>query len=105
MWRACEIDKNRIDQISTDEIIVFENIEDLCNESVSVILLKNASVLYETLGKINQQSNDRSFDAYDLPLFQSVGKTVLGRDTGNPCDSSEEIHSTELLERNLANFN
>lgn len=54
LWRACEIDKKRIDQISTDEITVFETIEDLCNEPVSVLLLKNASVLHETLGKINQ---------------------------------------------------
>lgn len=104
MWNSCDIDTTTIEGLSANAILMLENVEYMCNETVTALLLKNAKTMVDMLDEINQHSNDRSFNAYDLPVKQSVGDNhVLASDAHT--DPSSEHDHTSLLERNLYAFN
>ena len=67
--------------------------------------MKNTKTMLDMLNKISKQCNDRSFNAYDLPVKQSVGDDhVLAYKDADTDPSSEQDHNS-LLIRNLASFN
>ena len=102
VWNTSDIDKSNLDDIPTNNIIVAENVRDMCNDTISALLLKNTATLKETLEEINKQSNDRSFATYDLPVVQSVSAKPLL--TTENISASDQTY-VDLLERNLADFN
>lgn len=104
VWNSCDIDTTTIEGLSANAILMLENVEYMCNETVTALLLKNAKTMVNMLDEINQHCNDRSFNAYDLPVKQSVGdNNVLASDAHT--DPSSEHDHTSLLERNLYAFN
>jgi len=104
VWTSCDIDTTTVEGLSASTILMLENIDDMCNDTVTALLLKNTKTVHDMLEEINQQCNDRSFNAYDLPVKQSVGDDhVLASDAQND-PSSEHDHAT-LLQRNLSSFN
>ena len=57
---------------------------------------KNSSILQETLEEIKKRSKHRSFDAYNLPVIQSVGlKRVLTMDN-DKCVSLDQTNADLL---------
>ena len=104
VWNSCDIEPTAVEGLSPNAILMLENIEDMCNDTVTALLLKNTKIMLDMLDEINQQCNDRSFNAYDLPVKQSVGdKHVLASDADT--DPSSEQYHTSFLERNLFSFN
>lgn len=102
VWSGDDFDKSSITSLTSDTVLVLEDVEDMCNDTVSALLLKNTNMLKETLTDISKQCKDRSFNAYDLPVLQSVsGQSVLSSADN---DTSQREHN-DLLKRNLASFN
>ena len=61
--------------------------------------------MLDMLNEISKQCNDRSFNAYDLPVKQSLGDDyVLAYKDADTDPSSEQDHNS-LLIRNLSSFN
>ena len=104
VWTSSDIDTTAVEGLSPSAILMLENIEDMCNDTVTAILLRNTKTMRDMLDEINQQCNDRSFNAYDLPVKQSVGDDHVLASDALTDPSSEHDHST-LLERNLSSFN
>ena len=87
-----------------DEIAVIEHIEDMCNETISNMLLRNMANIHTILDKVNSECNDRCFNAYDIPIMQlSSLQQVLTNSSDNE-NNSEQMHENSL-QRNLACFN
>ena len=87
-----------------DEIAVIEHIEDMCNETVYNLLLRNMATMHTILDKVNSECNDRSFNAYDIPIMQlSSLQQVLTNSSDNE-NNSRQMHENSL-QRNLACFN
>lgn len=100
VWSSCDIELTAVEGLSANAILMLENVEDMCNDTVTALLLNNTKTMLDMLDEINQQCNDRSFNAYDLPVKQFVGdKHVLASDAHT--DPSSEQYHTSLLERNL----
>ena len=104
VWSSCDIDTTAVEGLSASAILMLENIEDMCNDTVTALLLKNTKTMHDMLDEINQQCNDRSFNAYDLPVKQSVGDDHVLASDSHTDPSSEQDHAT-LLQRNLSSFN
>lgn len=87
-----------------DEIAVIEHIEDMCNETVYNLLLRNMVTMHTILDKVNSECNDRCFNAYDIPIMQlSSLQQVLTNSSDNE-NNSRRMHENSL-QRNLACFN
>lgn len=87
-----------------DEIAVIEHIEDMCNETISNLLLRNMANMHTILDKVNSEFNDRCFNAYDIPIMQlSSLQQVLTNSSDNE-NNSGQIHENSL-QRNLACLN
>ena len=83
---------------------MLENVEYMCNDTVTALLMKNTKTMLDMLNEINNQCNDRSFNAYDLPVKQSVGDDHVLASDADTDPSSEQDHNS-LLIRNLSSFN
>ena len=103
VWRNCEIDTS-VFELSANAIFMLENVEDICNDTVTALLMKNTKTMLDMLDEINYQCNDRSFNAYDLPLKHSVGDDHVLASDSDTDPSSEQDHNS-LLIRNLSSFN
>ena len=75
-----------------------------CNDTVTALLMRNTKTMLDMLDEINKQCNDRSFNAYDLPVKQSVGDDHVLPSDADTDPSSEQDHNS-LLIRNLSSFN
>lgn len=73
VWDCCEPDTTVFDGLTANTILMLENVQDMCNDTVAALLLKNTRTMKETLEEISQKCSDRSFNAFDLPVKQSVG--------------------------------
>ncbi|PFX32945.1 hypothetical protein AWC38_SpisGene2234 [Stylophora pistillata] len=104
VWNSCDIDTTVVEGLSANAILMLENVEDMCNETVTGLLLKKTKNMLDMLEEINQQCNDRSFNAYDLPVKQSVGDNHVVASDAHTDPLSEHDH-TSLVERNLYSFN
>ena len=104
VWRNCEIDTSVFEGLSANAIFMLENVEDMCNDTVTALLMKNTKTMLDMLNEINNQCNDRSFNAYDLPVKQSVGDDHVLASDSDTDPSSEQDHNS-LLIRNLSSFN
>ena len=77
------------------EIAVIEHIEDMCNETISNLLLRNMANMHAILDIVNSDCNDRYFNTYDIPIMQlSSLQQVLTNSSDNE----------NTLQRNLACF-
>ena len=90
--------------ISQDEIVVIGDVQDMCNETVTKLLLKNMTQLRSILENINKDSQDRCFNAYDVPLMQlsSVKQTLI---TDEDVSQNTDVNHRQLLLKHLASFN
>lgn len=71
-----------------EELVVIENIEDMCNASISTLVLKNMTNLHTILDKVNSDCNDRCFNTYDIPIMQlSRANEVLTNSSDNDNDA------------------
>ena len=104
VWENCEIDTSVFEGLSANAIFMLENVEDMCNDTVAALLMKNRKTMLDLLEEINNQCNDRSFNAYDLPVKQSVGDDHVLASDSDTNSSSEQDHNS-LLIRNLSAFN
>jgi len=104
VWRSCEIDTSVFEGLSANAIFILESVEDMCNDTVTALLMKNTKTMLDMLNEINNQCNDRSFNAYDLPVKQSVGDDHVLASDADTDPSSEQDHNS-LLIRNLSSFN
>ena len=87
-----------------DEIAVIEHIEDMCNETISNLLLRNMANMHIVLDKVNSECNDQCFNAYDIQIMQlSSLQQVLNNSSDNE-NNLGQIHENSL-QRNLACFN
>lgn len=84
-------------------VVVVENIQDMYNDTMSELLLKNTEQLHLVLNNINTDCKDKCFNAYDLPILQlsSVKQVLIAEDR---TDNMEQSH-LNCLRRNLASFN
>ena len=55
---------------------MLENIEDMSNDTVTTLLLKNTKTMLDMFDELNQHCHDRSFNASNLAVKQSVGMTM-----------------------------
>ena len=103
-WKRNMVEKqSRTADKVLDEIAVIEHIEDMCNETVYNLLLRNMATMHTILDKVNSECNDRCFNAYDIPIMQLNSLQVLTNSSDNE-NNSRQIHEN-LLQRNLACFN
>ena len=52
------------------EIAVIEHIEDMCNETISNLLLRSMANMHAILDIVDSDCNDRYFNTYDIPIMQ-----------------------------------
>lgn len=71
VWDECDV-KNTGYKEASDKIVIIENIEDMLNDTVVGLIWKNTICLLETLQKVNDQCNERSLNAIDIPMIQLV---------------------------------
>lgn len=90
--------------ISQDEIVVIGDVQDMYNETVAKLLLKNMTQLRSILENINKDSQDRCFNAYDVPIMQlsSVKQTLI---TDEDVSENTDVNHRQLLLKHLASFN
>ena len=100
---------NKVDEQSATtekvlvEIAVIEHIEDMYNETISNLLLRNMANMHAILDIVNSDCNDRCFNAYDIPIMQlSSLQQVLTNSSDNE-NNSGQLHEN-TLQRNLACF-
>ena len=89
-----------------DQVIVVmaDNIDDVCDEAIAGVILKNAYNLKETIEKTAEQSCSRSFNALDM-LSISKMSDVLCIEDNNYHEQEPTINSHMMnLERQLAGF-
>ena len=82
MWKSqgTSNDQGQGDQgdITSDDIVIIENIDDMCNETVSALLLRQTRAMHNILNSVNANCNDRCVNVYELPVLQvSSIKQVL----------------------------
>ena len=52
-WSSCDIDTMAVEGLSASAILMLENIEDMCNDAVTALLLKNTKTMHDLLDEIN----------------------------------------------------
>lgn len=104
-WRAHSVEEQSpTDGKRLDEMVVIEHMENMHNESVSTLLLKNMTKLHSILDNVNSDYNDRCFNGYDIPIMQlNSVKQVLTNSSDNEDDAGPKRE--KALQRNLASFN
>lgn len=101
----CESNDDKTSNSILDEIVVISNINDMCNDTIVKLLLKNMTTLHKILENISKDSKNRSFNAFDVPIMQlSSVRPVLITADAEALGNTEGNHR-EVLERNLASFN
>ena len=82
--------------ISQDEIVVIGDVQDMYNETVAKLLLKNMTQLRSILENINKDSQNRCFNAYDVPIMQlsSVKQTLI---TDEDVSENTDVNHRQLL--------
>ncbi len=55
---------------TSDDIVILENIGDMCNKTVSALLLRQTRMMHNILDSINANCNNRCVDVYELPVMQ-----------------------------------
>lgn len=71
VWDESDV-KNTGYKEASDKIVIIENIEDMLNDTVEGLICENTICLLETLQKVNDQCNERSLNAIDIPMIQLV---------------------------------
>ena len=59
------------------EIAVIEHIEDMCNETISNLLLRNMANMHAILDIVNSDCNDCYFNEYHIPIMQLSSLQLL----------------------------
>lgn len=103
VWKSQGISNEDQGDITSDDIVIIENIDDMCNETVSALLLRQTRAMYNILNSINANCNDRCINVYELPVMQvsSIKQVLVAND--NVSDMAEL--DKNLLQRNLLSFN
>ena len=77
-------------------------IDDMCNKTVSALLLRQTRTMHNILDSINANCNDMCVNVYELPVMQvSSIKQVL---VANDNVSDMAALDTNLLQRNVLSF-
>ena len=95
-----------INENQTEEplIIMAENVEDLCQDSVAAAIITEMFNVKDLIEKVDKKSCDRSFNALDILHFNKMTKLLNVEDTIDSADPT--VHSNnETLQRHLAKFN
>ena len=95
-----------INENQTEEplIIMAENEEDLCQDSVAAAIITEMFNVKDLIEKVDKKSFDRSFNALDILHFNKMTKLLNVEDTIDSADPT--VHSNnETLQRHLAKFN
>lgn len=100
VWDVCAVKSNCNSSHKNAEIVVIQSIKDMLNDTITGLICDNAVQLFETLGKVRDQCNDRSFNVMDIPIMQLVGvRKMLQTDDGVANDQDQ------VITRNLKAFN
>lgn len=85
------------------QVVVAEDIKDVCNDTIAGVILLSAQNLRETIENTAKQSCNRSFDALDM-LYTSKMPDILRIEAND--DSQDPTISSHIknLERQLAGF-
>lgn len=107
VWKfhdAGSVDNSTPDSVIESAIVVVDEIQDLRNETISELLLKNMLKLHHVLSNIDADFEDRCFSAFDLPIIQvnSIKQALITED--GQTDDVEQSHE-DCLHRNLASVN
>ena len=85
-------------------IIMAENVEDLCQESVAAAIITEMFSIKDLIEKVDKRSCDHSFNALDILHFNKMTKLLTVENTIDSADPT--VHSNnETLQRHLAKFN
>ena len=84
-------------------VVMADNIEDVCNEGIARVILKNAYNLKETIEKTAEQSCSRSFNALDMLGISKMSNVLCIEDNNYEQDPTINSHMMNL-ERQLAGF-
>lgn len=85
-------------------VVIAEDIEDVCNETIAGVILKSADNLKKTIENTAKQSCNRAFNALDM-LYISKMSDVLCMEDNNDEQLDPTINSHMMnLERQLAGF-
>jgi len=82
-------------------VVMADNIEDVCNEAIAGVILKNAHNLKETIEKTAEQSCSRSFNALDMLGISKMSDVLCIEDNNYEQDPTINSHMMNL-ERQLA---
>ena len=87
-----------------DELVVIADIHDMYNNTITNLLLSNMVQLHGILENIKKDSQDRCFNAYDVPIMQlsSLKQTLI---TDDNVSENTDVNHLELLRKHLASFN
>ena len=87
-----------------DELVVIADIHDMYNNTITNLLLSNMVQLHGILENIKKDSQDRCFNAYDVPIMQlsSLKQTLI---TDDNVSENTDVNHHELLRKHLASFN
>ena len=85
------------------QVVMAEDIGDVCNESIASVILSSADNLRETIENTAKQSCDRSFVALDM-LYTSKMTDILHVETNDGTEDPTVNSHLMNLERQLAGF-
>ena len=104
VWKINKVDEqSATTERALVEIAVIEHIEDMCNETIANLLLRNMANMHAILDIVNSDCNDRCFNAYDIPIMQLSSLQQVLINSSDNANNSGQIHE-DTIQRNLACF-